>query len=98
MVHWSDPLLALLSKQPPGTTTLTLTLDDVAVLVGAPLPHGASTRGYWHARGPNAMGQRLRAVGWWVTQVQHRGAAMTITFTRYEFTPWAARRWRNSRR
>ena len=88
MPHWSDPLLVLLAEQPPGTTMLTLTLDEVAMLVGVPLPPGASTRGYWHARAPKAVGHRLRAAGWWVTQVQRRGDETTITFIRYELTPW----------
>ncbi len=95
MPHWSDPLLALLAEQPPDTTTLTLSLAEVTALVGTSLPPSAKARGYWHARGPKAMGQRLRAVGWWVAQVECRGTATMITFMRYELTPWATRRWRN---
>ena len=43
MPHWSDALLALLAEQPPESITLTLTLDEVTVLVGALLPRGAAT-------------------------------------------------------
>ena len=91
MPHWYDPLFTLLAAQPPAITTLTLTVDEQAALAAGPLPAFVSSRAYWHARGPNAMGQRLRAAGWWVAQVQHRGGAMTVTFTRYERTQWAAR-------
>ena len=97
MPHWYDPLLVFLADQPPETVSVTLTLDEVAVLVGAPFPRGAFTRGYWHARGPNAVGQRLRAAGWWVTKVQPRGTATTIIFMRYELTPWARTRDNRSR-
>ncbi len=91
MPQWYDALVALLAAQSPDTTTVTLTVDELAALASGPLPASVSSRSYWHARGPNAMGQRLRAAGWWVTQVQPRGAATTITFIRYERTRWAAR-------
>ena len=95
MPHWSDPLLTHLAEQSHDTATLTLTLDTVAALVGPSLPLGASSRGFWHARAPKAMGQRLRASGWWVAQLQRRSAAPTITFIRYERTPWATGYWDN---
>ena len=88
--HWSAPLLARLAEQPPDVLTLTLTLDDVATIVGAPLPPGTSSRGYWHVRSPNVMGYRLRAAGWWVSRLKQRGDVTTLTFTRYELIPCAA--------
>ena len=89
MPHWSDPLLALLAEQPQDTTTLVLTLDEVAALVGAPLPRSVMSRSYWRLRTPKAMGSRLRAAGWWVAQFEPRGPTTTITFIRYELTPRA---------
>ncbi len=89
MPHWSDPLLTLLAEQPPETTTLTLTLDEVAALVGASLPRSVASRSYWRLRAPKAMGARLRAAGWWVAQFEPRGPTATITFIRYELTPRA---------
>ena len=89
MAHWSDPLLALLAEQLPETTTLTLTLDEVATLVGAPLPCSVASRSYWRLRTPKAMGSRLRAAGWWVAQFEPRGPTTTITFIRYALTPRA---------
>ena len=89
MPHWSDPLLGLLDKQPSDTTTLTLTLDEVAALVGAPLPRAAASRTYWRARASKGMGQRLRAAGWWVVNFEHRWPETTLTFMRYALTPRA---------
>ncbi len=92
MPHWSDPLFALLAAQPRSTTAITLTVDELAALVGDQLPALVYRRSYWHARGPHAIGQRLRAAGWWVTSITTEEPGATITFMRYELTHWAARR------
>ena len=47
MAAWFDPLLALLAAQPPATTTLTLTLGELAALASGPVPAGLATRTYW---------------------------------------------------
>ena len=95
MPQWYNPLFALLAAQPPAVSTLTLTINELAALAAGPLPSSVYSRAYWHLRSPKAMGQRLRAAGWWVAAVQHRRAEPTITFIRYELTPWASGRWRN---
>ena len=82
MPQWYEPLFALLAEQPPGSTTLTLTFDELEALAAGPLPPSAFLRSYWRNRSPKSMGARLRAAGWWVTQLQPGDSAPTITFAR----------------
>ena len=74
--------LSLLATQPPTTTTVTRTVDELAALAALPLPASVYSRSYWRARGPNAMGQRRGA----------EAAIIFMRYERYELTPWAARR------
>jgi hypothetical protein len=76
------PLATFLTSQPATTTTVTLTLDEIAQLLGHTLPAGAWARGWWQR--PRESG-RLRpwvAAGWRVTRVAMRQVAPTITFAR----------------
>ncbi len=91
MPHWSDPLLALLAHQPAETTSVALTLDELAVLAGGSLPRSVYSRSYWRTQTPRGMGARLRAIGWWMTRLYVEGYGTTITFMPYELAPRAAR-------
>ena len=80
MAAWFDPVLALLAAQPPATTTLTLTLGELAALASGPVPAGLATRTYWRTPS-NQIGRRLAAIGWRTASFNRR--VQTITFSRF---------------
>jgi len=76
-----QPLADYLTAQPPATTAVTLTLAEVAQIVGQPLPAGASARGWWSNQLASAQARAWLAVGW-RTQWQPRQLPMQIVFVR----------------
>ena len=80
MLHWYEPLLAFLAEQPPETTCVTLTLNELEVLAGQSLPVSSAIRTYWWRWKQGAMRPHLVAIGWQV--VQARGRPLVITFGR----------------
>lgn len=82
-------LTTFLARQPPATTTVTLTLTEIEQLLGRPLPASAWTGGWWQV---NQEHQRLRpwiTAGWRVARVSMRIATPRVTFVRFT-TPAAA--------
>ena len=77
MPHWSDPLVAFLATQPPDSSTVTLTLAELAELAAGPLPAGAATRAYWW-RSRGAPRRRLAAIGWRVAHVDRSAEMLTF--------------------
>src|SRR5215211_2272314 len=77
-----QPLVDFLSRQPPETTTVTLTLAEVEGLLGVPLPEGAWTRLWWLAGGPPGVVRPWVAVGWRVTRTSLQTTPTTVTFAR----------------
>ena len=82
MQPWFAPLFGLLADQPAARLTLTLTLNELVVLVGEALPASAFIGPYWRARGPTGMARRLETAGWRVAFYQQQGCETTLTFAR----------------
>ena len=80
MAAWFNPLLVFLAEQPPTVAALTLTLAELQVLAGEPLPAGATTWTYWQGGAADAPSQQLAAVGWRVRRFSQQ--PLTMTFAR----------------
>jgi len=76
-----QPLAAFLTAQPPATTAVTLTLAELAQLLGRPLPASASTRTWWGTRPSSAQARAWLAAGW-RAQPQTRQLPVQIVFVR----------------
>ena len=78
-----QPLADYLAAQPPETVSITLTLAEVAAVVGTPLPAAVWTRTWWSnfPRRPAAT-RPWAAAGWWVQDTDMRSATPTVTFVR----------------
>ncbi len=81
MARWYEPLLAFLAAQPPETTRVTLTMEEVVALAAAPIPDSAYARQYWWQRRGARPPDRLWAAGWRVASM-HEWVETTITFVR----------------
>ena len=79
-----EPLAAFLAAQPAETTQVTLTGPQIEALLGAPLPTGAATAGWWaNARG-SVQGRAWLSVGCRAVQLRVRQAPAVVTFVRVE--------------
>ena len=76
-----QPLAAFLIAQPPEADSVTLTLAEVAQIVGQPLPAGASARGWWSNQLASAQARAWLAAGW-RTVWQPRQFPVQIVFVR----------------
>jgi hypothetical protein len=79
-----QPLTDFLAAQPPETVSITLTLPEVEVLVGTPLPVSAWARTWWsNARqGRWAEARPWVTAGWRVSRTAMRSATPAVTFAR----------------
>jgi hypothetical protein len=77
-----QPLLDRLRSQPRRTTTVTLTLAELAALLGASLPPEAWTRAWWLARVPPGEVHPWVEAGWRVTRTALQTIPPTVTFAR----------------
>ncbi len=90
MIAYSDPmpaskyqpLAAFLAAQPPETIAVTLTLTEVAALVGEPLPLKAHHSDWWGNDPARHPARTWLSIGWRVTRAQVRQTPSAITFTR----------------
>ena len=73
------PLTAYLTAHPANEVTLTF--DELASLLGMPLPAAAWQRAWW-ANAETAQGRAWLAAGWVVRWVRQRGDAAAVTFVR----------------
>src|SRR5688500_12691231 len=84
-----EPLRRYLAGLPPALDTVTLTVTEVAAIVGVPLPVSARTNRFWlHARQPWGASSQARAwqgAGWRVAGFDDR--AETVIFVRVASTP-----------
>lgn len=55
--------------------------DEVAALVGGPIPDGVYARSWWSGTAGVALRRRIRAAGWRVARMDE-GVNATITFVR----------------
>ena len=78
--RWYEPLLTFLAEQPPEMASVTLTVAELATLVGNRLPATAVTRAYWWTHKQGAIADRLGVTGWRVAHM--RGRPPVITFMR----------------
>ena len=78
--RWYEPLITFLVEQSLETVNVTLTVAELASLVGNRLPVTAVTRTYWWAQKQGAIACRLEAIGWRVAHV--RGRPPMVTFER----------------
>ncbi len=81
MARWDATLFALLAAQPVETTSVTITLEELAAFAGGPIADAAYGRSYWSGHGPGTLGRRIRLAGWRVAEM-HEGIHATITFVR----------------
>ena len=83
-----EPLRRYLAGLPPALDTVTLSVAEIAAIVGAPLPTGARTPRFWaNARRPWDMSVQARAwqgAGWRVIAFDYR--AETVRFVRVDAT------------
>src|SRR5215207_3558293 len=77
-----QPLADFLAAQPPETVTVTLTLAELAQLLGRPVPPSASTRAWWGNHPSSRRAPAWLAVGWRTQPPRLRQLPMRITFTR----------------
>ena len=80
-----QPLADYLAAQPAAVGAVALTVAEVAAIVGAALPLGAWTRGWWKDTTDVRAGAWRRA-GWRVEAVRLRTDPPTVTFTRADAT------------
>jgi hypothetical protein len=84
-----QPLAACLAALPADVTRITLSLHQIEVLLGAPLPPSARSRAFWtnarSAWGGTVQARAWRQAGWRVVTFDYRAA--TVTFTRAASTP-----------
>jgi hypothetical protein len=84
-----QPLTAYLAGQPPEAARITLTLPEVAAIVGAPLPPSARSRAFWtnaqQTWGGTVQARAWRRAGWRVVTFDYR--AETVTFVRVDSPP-----------
>ncbi len=80
--HWYDPLLSFLAEQPPGTTSVMLTVAELTTLVGSRLPMRAMTRSCWHIHKDEEASAHVVAVGWRVASMH--GRPLVLTFERQQ--------------
>ena len=83
-----EPLRRYLAGLPPDQGLVTLSVAEVATIVGAPLPASARTSRFWlNARRTWGMSSQARAwqgAGWRVADFDYR--AETVTFVRVDST------------
>jgi hypothetical protein len=81
-----QPLGAYLAGLPADVTHITLTLTEIAAIVGASLPPSARSRTFWtnarSARGGIVQTRAWRQAGWRIGTFDYRAA--TVTFTRVD--------------
>ena len=76
-----QPLADYLTHQ--STATVTLTLAEIEMLLGLPLPPSARTRAWWVARTVQPPHRRLLApLGWTVGAVHRRHGVEAVTFVK----------------
>jgi hypothetical protein len=84
-----DPLRRYLAELPPEVETVTLSVAEIAAIVGAPLPATARTSRFWqNARQTWVISSQARAwqgAGWRVAGFDYRAEA--VTFVRVDLTP-----------
>jgi len=76
-----QPLAEYLAALPPETAAVTLTLAEIAQIVGHPLPVGASTHAWWGNHPASARARAWLAAGW-RTRPQVRQIPGQIIFVR----------------
>ncbi len=76
-----QPLTEYLAALPPEIVRATLTLAEVAVLIGRPLPLSAYAATWWVNSTGRVHGAAWLSVGWRVSKVALRVPVPTITFT-----------------
>ncbi len=77
-----QPLTEYLQEQPPETTRVTLTFEQLGAVLGERLPTSAWGRSWW-ANTPHAGHARSWLnVGWRVVAVSVRGGGDAVTFER----------------
>lgn len=62
--RWYTSLIILLSAQPLETPALTVSLAELEVLAGAPVPLGAYAARFWMNRSHGNANTTLAQVGW----------------------------------
>ena len=75
-----DPLQRYLATLPAAEVTLTL--GEVAAIVGAPLPRTARTRVWWANTSKTGQGRAWLSAGWRAARPQLRGEPPAGTFVR----------------
>ena len=77
-----QPLADFLAAQPPETDSVTLTLAELAQILGQPLPPSASTRAWWGNHPSSRRAPAWLAVGWRTQPPRARQLPVRITFVR----------------
>ena len=77
-----QPLADFLAAQPPETAAVTLTLAEIAQLLGRPVPASAHTRAWWGNHPSSRRAPAWLAVGWRTQPPQSRQLPVRITFVR----------------
>ena len=77
-----DPLGAYLAGLPPEVAEVTLTLAEVATIVGAPLPRTAWAGIWWKGAATGTQARAWRAAGWRVARQALRADPPAVTFAR----------------
>ena len=75
-----QPLADALERQ--STSTVTLTLAEIEVLLGLPLPPSARTRAWWMDRPERGYHRLLAPLGWTVSEVRRRHGVQSVTFVK----------------
>ena len=77
-----QPLADYLAAQPAAVTSLTLTVAEIEVIIGAPLLVSARARQWWTNLWSESQSRAWREAGWRVTGRAFRATPPTITFGR----------------
>ena len=77
-----EPLRRHLAAQPPEVAEVTLTLAEVATIVGAPLPRTAWAGIWWKGAATGTQARAWRAAGWRVARQALRADPPAVTFAR----------------
>jgi len=77
-----QPLADFLAAQPAETASVSVTLAEVAALLGGPLPAAAGTQSWWANARSAPHAAAWLAAGWRVRRVRVRRPPGTVTFVR----------------
>ena len=78
MARWYTTLITLLSAQTPETPELTVSLSELELLVGGPLPLSAYGRNLWTTTGSGKISAPIMRVGWRVSHFDRDMRAVTF--------------------